>query len=265
MGKKSIVFVHKCEILNILHKKGGLILSLINTILDIMKSKNKKQSALCAYLDLNASTVTNWKLRNTDPPAKYIIPICEFLEVSPYYLLTGREKEDLLPGDERELLDCYRKLPEREKQRLIGRASALAEVYGTEVQAGSGEVRPRTIEIRHSYYKVSAGTGYDLDGIDKWDTIDIEDTPEAREADFCLTISGNSMEPVYYDGDIVLISSRPDIDNGEIGIFIIENAGYIKKFGGDRLISLNAEYEDILFSDYDPEEIRCVGLVIGRV
>ncbi|MCH5193146.1 MAG: helix-turn-helix domain-containing protein [Oscillospiraceae bacterium] len=240
-------------------------MSLINTILDIMKSKNKKQSALCAHLGLNASTVTNWKLRNTDPPAKYIIPICEFLEVTPYYLLTGAEKEHPLPKDEQELLDCYKRLPEREKQRLIGRASALAEVYGGDGVSSSPEARPRTIKIRHSYYKVSAGTGYDLDGIDKWDTIDIADTPEAREADFCLTISGNSMEPVYYDGDIVLVKSQPDIDNGEIGIFIVENAGYIKKFGGDRLISLNAEYEDILFSHYDPEEIRCVGLVIGRV
>ena len=230
-----------------------------------MKSKNKKQQALCKYLNINASTFTNWKLRNTDPPAKYVIPICEFLEVTPYYLLTGEEKEHPLPKDEHELLDCYKRLPERERQRLIGRASALAEVYGDDAEAVSSGTRTRTIEIRHSYYKVSAGTGYDLDGIDKWDTIDIEDSPEAREADFCLTISGNSMEPIYYDGDIVLIRSQPDIDNGEIGIFIIENAGYIKKFGGDRLISLNAEYDDILFSDYDPNEIRCVGLVIGRV
>ncbi len=47
------------------------------------------------------------------------------------------------------------------------------------------------------------------------------------------------MEPVYYDGDIVLIKSQPAVENGEIGIFIIENSGYIKKYGGDRLISLN--------------------------
>lgn len=230
-----------------------------------MKSKNKRQSALCSYLGLNSSTVTNWKIRNTDPPAKFIVPICEFLEVTPYYLLTGEEREHPLPKDEQELIDCYKKLPEREKQRLIGRASALAEVYNEQDASAIRETKPRTLKIRHSYYKVSAGTGYDLDGIDKWDTIDIADTPEAREADFCLTISGNSMEPIYYDGDIVLIRSTPDIGSGEIGIFIIENAGYIKKFGKDRLISLNAEYEDILFDHYNPDEIRCVGRVIGRV
>jgi len=48
-----------------------------------------------------------------------------------------------------------------------------------------------------------------------------------------------------------------------INIFIINGTGYIKKYGGDRLISLNAEYEDIVFSEFD--DIRCVGKVIGRI
>lgn len=73
------------------------------------------------------------------------------------------------------------------------------------------------------------------------------------------------MEPIYYDGNIVLVKEQSSVNLGEIGIFTIEGSGYIKKFGGDRLISLNAEYDDIMFADYDPEDIRCNGLVIGRV
>lgn len=71
------------------------------------------------------------------------------------------------------------------------------------------------------------------------------------------------MEPVYYDGDIVLVQQIEQVRLGEIGIFIINNEGYIKKFGGDRLISLNAEYSDILFNNND--YIKCCGRVIGRV
>lgn len=58
---------------------------------------------------------------------------------------------------------------------------------------------------------------------------------------------------------------QPAIDVGQVGIFIIEGEGYIKKYGGDRLVSLNAEYDDIIFSEHDEESIRCVGKVIGRV
>lgn len=238
-------------------------MSLINDILGILKNKHKTQSELCDYLGINTSTMTNWKNRNTDPPSKYIIPICEFLDVTPYYLLTGKEHNTSFPDDEQELLKHYENLPEQEKMKLIGRAAALAEIYAEQVKVEEPE--EHTIEIRHSFYKVSAGTGYELGDNDQWDTIKVPDTLEARKADFALTISGDSMKPVYYNGDVVLIKSQPEIDSGEIGIFIIENAGYIKKYGVDRLISLNAEYDDIMFSDYDPNDIRCVGLVIGRV
>lgn len=97
-------------------------MSLINDILDILNDKNKKQSELCAYLDINTSTMTNWKNRNTDPPSKYIIPICEFLGVTPYYLLTGKEKgtESFENIPEQELIESYRKLSDFEKGEVLG-------------------------------------------------------------------------------------------------------------------------------------------------
>lgn len=242
-------------------------LSLMSNILSLLSEKDKKQSELCAYLNINTSTMANWKTRNTDPPAKYIIPICEFLEITPYYLLTGKEKSSSpeLTVDEQTLLKYFNPLPHDTKQQLIGRAELLYEQMqerNTQIEAVP---TPPVIMLKHSFYKVSAGTGYQFDDYEGWEEIDVPETPESRQADFCLTITGNSMEPIYYDGDIVLVKEQPSVDLGEIGIFSIEGAGYIKKFGGDRLISLNAAYDDILFADYDPDCIRCNGLVIGRV
>ena len=228
---------------------------------DLLVQKNHTQAELARYVGVKNNTVSDWINKGTSPKIEHLYRIAEFFDVSYDLLMTGEEKNPSLPEDELELIGYYKKLPEKEKQRLIGRASALSEIYSEQIVIESVP----TIELKHSYYKVSAGTGYDLDDGDQWNTIEIPDTPEARKADYCLTISGNSMEPVYYDGDIVLVKSQPLVNKGEIGIFVIENAGYIKKFGGDRLISLNAEYDDILFSDYNPDEIRCSGLVIGRV
>lgn len=121
------------------------------------------------------------------------------------------------------------------------------------------------IAIKHSFYKVFAGAGFDLDDHDQWERISIPDTPEARQADFALTIKGDSMEPIYYDGDMVLVAQQAQVEVGEIGIFAIEGKGYIKKFGGDRLISLNEKYNDIMLADYDADSIRCFGRVIGRL
>lgn len=231
-------------------------------IVDIIKRLSNAQGMSITTLEqtvgLGNGTIGKW--RKQSPSCDKLKLVADYLSVSIDYLLTGEEKSPPLLEDELELLTYYKELPEREQMKLIGRASALAEVYKEQI-----EVETPMIEIRHSYYKVSAGTGYDLNDGDQWDTIAIPDTTEAQRADFALTISGDSMEPIYYDGDIVLIKSQRAIDGGEIGIFIIENNGFIKKYGGDRLISLNAAYDDIMFSDYDPDEIRCVGLVIGRV
>lgn len=120
-----------------------------------------------------------------------------------------------------------------------------------------------TISIKHSTYKVSAGRGFDLGDRDSWEEIEVPDTPEARKADFAVTIKGNSMEPLYFDGDVVLVRSQPAVDIGETGVYIINGGGFIKRYGGDRLISLNPEYDDIFFSEDD--YISCAGKVIGVV
>ena len=120
---------------------------------------------------------------------------------------------------------------------------------------------PPTIRVKHSVYKASAGFGFDLEDRDEWDEIDIPDTPEAHEADFAVTIYGNSMEPIYHDSDIVLVKIQDRVNIGETGIFVVNGQGYIKQYGGDRLISVNSDYKDIVFTEGD--FIKCAGKVIG--
>lgn len=119
------------------------------------------------------------------------------------------------------------------------------------------------IQIQISMHKVSAGTGYDLEDGDAWKTIDIADTETARNADFGLEVEGDSMEPKYHNGDIILISETPAVDIGDDCVYTVNGAGYVKQYGGDRLISLNKDYDDIYFHDYDYDSIHCVGKVIG--
>ena len=93
--------------------------------------------------------------------------------------------------------------------------------------------------------------------------LEVKKTQLTLEANFALRVSGNSMEPVFHDGDVVLIASQPSVEIGEIGIFILNGEGFIKKFGGDRLISLNPDYDYIPLHDYD--RIYCRGKVFGTV
>lgn len=235
-----------------------------------LEDKKLTQRALSQHLGIATSTVNNWIKLNRSIPAEYIIPICEFFNTTPYILLTGQEKSPSasdLNADEQELLEYFNKLSDKSKGIILGKAETLVELE-TPVNnepVAVEEPEEKRLKINCSTYQVSAGAGFELGEGDEWYEIEVPDTSKARKADFALQIKGNSMEPIYFNGDIVLVKEQPSVELGEIGIFNIEGNGYIKKFGGDRLISLNAEYDDIEFSDYDEERIRCFGKVIGRV
>ncbi len=66
-------------------------MEIIDRVLGELDKRGLKMSELCQFLGIGTSTMANWKTRHTDPPAKYIAPICEFLKVSTDYLLTGTE------------------------------------------------------------------------------------------------------------------------------------------------------------------------------
>ena len=72
-------------------------------------------------------------------------------------------------------------------------------------------------------------------------------------------VDGDSMEPKFHNGDYILVRKQPAVDIGQIGIFGVDGKGYVKKYGGDKLISLNKKYPDIPLD----EESRCFGLVLG--
>lgn len=130
------------------------------------------------------------------------------------------------------------------------------------IEKNSNNYADNKIVLKCSDYKVSAGNGFILDEIDKWHEIEAEATYTAHIADFCLEISGDSMEPKFSDGDIVLIRKDAEINIGDVGIFELNGEGYIKERGEDCWISLNPEYDNVYVTEND--NYKCFGKVIGK-
>ena len=123
----------------------------------------------------------------------------------------------------------------------------------------SEEIVPKRI---FAYYGkiAAAGTSVEFSGM----TAGIKSFPENDinvNADYVIGVSGDSMEPEYYDGDIVYVQKSDHINTGDIGIFQKGNHIYIKKAGVDGLISLNPGYPG-LTADGDP--ITLLGKVLGK-
>ena len=222
-----------------------------------LSQKNIAQKDFANNIDVNEKTVSAWKRNNSLPPADKLSNISDCLGISLDYLLTGKEKSPSLPDDEQELLTYYKKLPEREQVKLISRAETLSEVYAEQVK------EPDPIQLIPTYYisnRVSAGFGEYLEEYEQGKTVYVPDTPESRKADFVLTVSGDSMEPKFHDGDNILVRSQPTVEVGQIGIFDVDGEGYIKKLGDGQLISLNHKYPNISLKD---RYAKCFGLVLG--
>ena len=84
-------------------------------------------------------------------------------------------------------------------------------------------------------------------------------------ADFVVPVEGNSMEPFVYDGQEVWVHRQQVLDSGDVGVFIHNGQGKIKRLLKDRdrtyLISDNDEYDPLLISPDD--DLRVSGKVIG--
>lgn len=110
--------------------------------------------------------------------------------------------------------------------------------------------------------RASAGTGDEFLS-DVTRSISVKENRLTIRADLVIKVDGNSMEPVYSDGDMVLVHQQPAVDIGAIGLYAANGKGYIKKQGKDRLISVNPDYPDIM-----PEKnyaYKCFGQVIGKL
>lgn len=82
------------------------------------------------------STVSSWKTRRTDPPAKMIVPICNIIGVSVEYLLTGETskkssscfpKNDISESD-MQLLELFHKLPGEKQSEIKGEIKGMLRV-----------------------------------------------------------------------------------------------------------------------------------------
>ena len=123
------------------------------------------------------------------------------------------------------------------------------------------EIIPRRI-LAYAYYGkiAAAGTSVEFSDI----AAGVRAYPENeinKQADYVIGVNGDSMEPEYFDGDVVYVQKTDHIEIGDIGIFQRGNSIYIKKVGENGLISLNPDYPPLMA---DGDRIMVLGKVLGK-
>lgn len=221
------------------------------------EEKGYNQRQFAERLGITPSRLNYWEKDKREPDVAIIKQIAQVLDISSDWLIGN----NVVPIDveltavEKITINKYRTLDKYGKK-------AVDDLLETEYLRCTEIVdEPKVITLPKAELKASAGTGQWLGEDEYTEWVDVLDTPEARRANVVIEVSGDSMEPQYHNGDKVLVKLQPTVEQNEIGIFIVDNCGYIKKLGYNELISVNEAYENIPLHDYN--DVTCVGKVIG--
>ncbi len=202
-----------------------------------------------------------------EPKLSVVLAIARAFDCPVGCLLDGEEYlTDRLDVNETRIIRKYRRLDgdsrelvEMVMDKELARAASLPTPTYTQ-EDSAAEIRTLLLPLYD--FPVSAGTGTFLeDGY--CENIEVRATKASMGADYALRVSGNSMEPKFEDGDILLVRRQNRVEIGDLGIFIADGEGYFKRYMGEFLRSFNPAYQDILIENF--AEFSCRGKVIGRM
>ncbi len=226
-------------------------MSINDRIKEARKNKGITQEQLGELIGVAKTTITGYE-KNREPSAAKVGEIADALDVDVNYLFQDEVKKlhenRATPLEMEHLVKRYRDLDEHGKEMVdftLEKETERIKQYGK-----LGETpRPVTsfpMRLISYYFKnASAGTGQIvIDNLPDKD-IEIPDKPKYRNVSYAIGVNGSSMEPVFHDGDILLVETTREIEIGDIGIFQINDECFVKKLGEKELISLNKEYKNI--------------------
>lgn len=228
------------------------------------ESLGMTQIQLAEALGLTKGAIGNYETEANSPKASILYKIFEVLKCDANYLFQDEMKEletDGFTVSEIKMIKKYRILDEYGKEVVDSVLDIEHKRYTEQAkEKAQSEDAVKIMYIQYNDQKASAGEGFTLDYeyMQRWG---VQYNELTKKADFCVDVQGDSMEPRFYDGDTLLIRRQPAVDVGEIGLFILDEKGYVKKWGGDRLISLNPAYEDIEIEENS--RLDCAGKVLG--
>lgn len=240
---------------------------------ELRVSCNMTQKEVAEKIGRTQQIVGHWETGYAQPDANTLFTLCSIYGVTVDDAF-GFQRKESISKEDYERIRKYKLISDYSPDgavvvdTVLDREYAIAEKLREQkeqIQKTNAEVVEEIIPRRilaYAYYGkiAAAGTSVEFSGM----TEGIKSYPENDiniNADYVIGVSGDSMEPEYYDGDIVYVKKAEHLNVGEIGIFQKANSIYIKKVGENGLISLNSNYPGLTADD---DRIIVLGKVLGK-
>ncbi|HCU7873333.1 TPA: helix-turn-helix transcriptional regulator [Staphylococcus aureus] len=236
-----------------MNKERNIIIA--KNIRKFLNDSNMSQKKLAELINIKPSTLSDYLNLRSNPSHGVIQRIADVFEV-------GKNDIDTTYKDDNDITSIYNKLTPPRQENVLNYANEQLEEQNSKgdnvVDINSYKQEKTPVNVNGC---VSAGVGERLH--DETLFTEMVKGPIPTH-DLALKVNGDSMEPMFKDGEIIFVEKTHNIKNGQIGIFIIEEEAYVKKVfvEDDRLtlVSLNKDYDDLHF--YRNESVRLIGKVI---
>lgn len=243
----------------------------------LRKEKKLTQKQLAELFFVTPRAIRKWENQEVEISQTKLRALADFFKVTPAYLL-GETNIKAIPKPalfkeskttpKVEFYEIYNELDEARQEKILSIAKQELENQQSEnynIISHDFSVDEETSEYIYFEDRVSAGVGnYILD--EQKATIELPTRVVPRRTDFVLSVDGDSMENEIFDGDYIFIQQTFDINENEIGVFILNNDTFVKQLVNQKgriiLHSLNSKYADILIEESDT--FIPVGKYLGR-
>lgn len=223
-------------------------------------ARSLSQPQLAGILGVTKNTITNWESGTSRPELAMIPKLCSTLGITTDMFFGMPANGNALSKSEQEHMKLYRAL-DRYKQRSIN--TLMESMIENEMLAFREQCVSTFTRLSKDELPASAGTGMPLSDSYEHEYVFLRNSRSVCRADTIITVSGDSMEPTFSDGDELLVEYTPEIEAGEIGIFVISGEGFVKEYQPDGLHSHNTKYKTI-HPGLD-DNFRCIGRVLDVV
>lgn len=213
-------------------------MSVFSTELDkLMNTFDMSNEKLGELVGVNRTTVSRWRSGERSPKLEKLPEIASVFNVDPR-VFVGEDKISSIET-------IYNQLDPPRK----------AKVYNFAEYQLKEQNRKTSIVVTIKGY-VSAGTGEWLEETSE----EVEFSGEVPEHDFAVRVNGRSMLPLFEDKQIIFVKGTSEARDGQIIVCRVNSDAYVKKLSGNKLVSLNKEYDDILISETD--DFKIFGVVV---
>ena len=244
----------------------------------LRRERDLSKRELVGMLPINYSTYANYESGFREPNSEVLQMLAKHFNVSIDFLMgmtENRRKADevaVLTDDEHTHIVQFRQLDNHGKglinvvmQKELERVNFL----GAKAQGINKLEDEQWITLSVYPQQAAANLGNYLadDNDTEFEIMRFAATPVSQNADFCIRVKGDSMEPKICDGDIVFVKAAPMVEPDNVGVFVYDGEAYCKRLRIDNkksavyLESLNKSYAPKQVQE--PEYLRTVGLVIG--